>query len=146
MSDCILIGQLSPDTLPNPLPMAISVRAGQSHFPSPAQDYEQEDVDIIKKLMPNRPATFLFHVEGESMTGIGIYPGSTLIVDKSLTPVSGSIVVVDVEGEWMVKRLLKGRGSVQLLSENTAYPTITLSEDQQLFVFGVVTYVIHRPE
>lgn len=80
------------------------------------------------------------------MTGIGIYPGSTLIVDKSLTPVSGSIVVVDVEGEWMVKRLLKRRGSVQLLSENSAYPTITLAEDQQLFVFGVVTYVIHRPE
>lgn len=143
---CQFLGSIAPLSFAHRFPLALKVSAGQSHFPSPAQDYEQEDLDLLRKLMPNRPATFMFQVEGESMINIGIYPGSLLVVDKSLAPANGSIVVVDVDGEWMVKRLLRRGGLVQLLSENADYPAITFREGQQLVVFGVVTYVIHHPE
>ncbi|MCB5187366.1 translesion error-prone DNA polymerase V autoproteolytic subunit [Methylobacillus caricis] len=134
-------------TLPLALPQYSSkVRAGQSHFPSPAQDYEQEFLDLNHRFITNPPATFLFVVAGDSMIGAGIYPGSTIIVDRSKKAKSGSIVIVDVEGEWMVKRLKKTGRAFTLLSENPAYPPIELQPDQSLIVFGVVTTVIHEPQ
>lgn len=118
------------------------VSAGQSRFPSPAQDYELKELDLNQRFVANPPATFFMEVTGDSMAGIGIFPGSTLIVDKALTPHSSSIVVAMVEGEWMVKRLYKRGKIVQLLSENPAYPPIVFSEGQELIIWGVVTYVI----
>lgn len=146
MSSCTLVGFAALSPPPLAIPIAIKVRAGQSHFPSPAQDYEQRSLDLNEKLITNPPATFVFQVEGDSMIGAGIYPGSVLLVDRSLKPKSGSIVIADVDGEWMVKRLHRRGNWVRLLSENPAHPPITLSEGQELIVFGVVTYVIHKPE
>lgn len=146
MSHCTLLGFAALNASPLALPVALKVRAGQSHFPSPAQDYEQRSLDLNEKLISNPPATFVFQVEGDSMIGAGIYPGSTLLVDRSITPKSGQVVIVDVDGEWMVKRLQRRGGWVRLLSENPAHPPIILQEGQELVVFGVVTYVIHKPE
>ena len=81
-------------------------------------------------------------VIGDSMTGVGIYPGSILVVDKSKTPKSNSIVVALVDGELMVKRLYKRGNVIKLLSENAVYPPIVFSEGQELIIWGVVTYVI----
>lgn len=117
-----------------------------SQFPSPAQDYEQKDLDLNDRCITNPPATFFFTVAGESMVGAGIFPGDLLIVDRSITPKSGNIVVVDVNGEWMVKRLQMKGQQVKLLSENQANPPITLKEGLELVVFGVVTYNVHKPE
>lgn len=146
MSTCHLIGYASLTPISMPLPLAITVRAGQSHFPSPAQDYEQKNLDLNDQFISNPPATFIFKVAGDSMVGAGIFPGSTLVVDRSVQPTNGAVVIADVDGEWMVKRLQRRGGWVRLLSDNPAYPAITLAEGQDLVVFGVVTYVIHKPE
>ena len=118
------------------------VSAGQSRFPSPAQDYEIAELDLNQLLITNPPATFLTRVTGDSMTGVGIYPGSILVVNRALKPRSSSIVVVLLDGELMVKRLYKHAGVVKLLSENPAYAPIALCEGQELLIWGVVTYVI----
>ena len=78
------------------------------------------------------------------MIGAGIFDGSTLIVDRGLKPKSSSIVIADVDGEWMVKRLYKRGGTVKLLSENPEHGLIVLAEGQELIVFGVVT-LCHSP-
>jgi len=80
------------------------------------------------------------------MVGAGIYPGATLIVNRSVKPKSSSVVIVDVDGEWMVKRLYKRGAIIRLLSENPAYAPIDFTEGQELTIFGVVTYVIHQPQ
>jgi DNA polymerase V len=133
-----------------PLPLPIysgKVSAGQSRFPSPAQDYEQEELDLNKHLVQNPPATFFFRVGNsyDSMIDVGILPSSLLIVDRSMTAKSSDIVLAEVEGELMVKRLYKWRGIVELRSENQtmAYPAITFIEDQELVVWGVVTFNVN---
>jgi DNA polymerase V len=140
-----------PQALPNPSPLArpiysAKVSAGQSRFPSPAQDYEQKFLDLNERYINNPPATFFFEVKGESMIGAGIFDGDTVIVDRAVKPKSSSIVIADVDGEWMVKRLYKRGNVVKLLSENPEHPPIEFSEGQELVIFGVVTYVIHQPK
>lgn len=146
MIECSLLGIANPSPKPQSHPLAIKVQAGMSQFPSPARDYEQKELDLNSKFITNPPATFVFQVAGDSMTGAGIFPGDYLIVDRSISPSSGSIVVVDVDGQWMVKRLKLLKNGVRLLSENTLHEPITLQEGQELIVFGVVTYSIHKPE
>ena len=135
---------LNPHLLERPI-YSGNVSAGQSRFPSPAQDYEQKFLDLNDKYISNPPATFFFHVKGDSMIGAGIFDGSTLIVDRAIKPKSSSIIIADVDGEWMVKRLYKRGNTVKLLSENPEHAPIVLAEGQELIVFGVVTYVIHQP-
>ncbi len=132
---------------PHPLPRPIysgKISAGQSRFPSPAQDYEQKTLDLNDRFIANPPATFFFTVTGDSMVGAGIFDGATLIVDRALKPKSSSIVIADVDGEWMVKRLYKRSGVIKLLSENPLNAPIVLEEGQELVIFGVVTYVINE--
>lgn len=138
-----------PQALPNPPPLprpiySGKVSAGQSRFPSPAQDYEQKTLDLNDRFIANPPATFFFTVKGDSMVGAGIFDGATLIVDRALKPKSSSIVIADVDGEWMVKRLYKRAGVIKLLSENPNNAPIVLEEGQELVIFGVVTYVINE--
>lgn len=140
-----------PQALPNPPAQARpiysgNVSAGQSRFPSPAQDYEQKFLDLNDRYITNPPATFFFQVKGDSMIGAGIYDGSTVIVDRAIKPKSSSIIIADVDGEWMVKRLYKRGSVVKLLSENPEHAPIVLTEGQELVIFGVVTYVIHQPK
>jgi DNA polymerase V len=132
---------LNPSVLPRPI-YSGKVRAGQSRFPSPAQDYEHAELDLNSRLVRNPPATFFFTVSGDSMIGAGIFEGSMLVVDRSIKAKSSSIVVAMVEGELMVKRLYKRGSGVKLLSDNPAYAPITLTEGQELIIWGVVTYVI----
>ncbi|SCX88934.1 LexA family transcriptional regulator [Nitrosospira sp. Nsp13] len=138
-----------PQAMPNPPPLprpiySGKISAGQSRFPSPAQDYEQKTLDLNDRFIANPPATFFFTVKGDSMVGAGIFDGATLIVDRALKPKSSSIVIADVDGEWMVKRLYKRNGVLKLLSENPNNAPIVLKEGQELVIFGVVTYVINE--
>lgn len=140
-----------PQALPNPPALARpmysgKVSAGQSRFPSPAQDYEQKFLDLNERYISNPPATFFFEVKGNSMEGAGIFEGDTVIVDRAVKPKSTSIVIAAVDGEWMVKRLYKRGNVVKLLSEHPDHAPITFSEGQELTIFGVVTYVIHQPK
>jgi DNA polymerase V len=118
-----------------------SVSAG---FPSPATDYLEETIDLNRHLITNPPATFMVRVSGDSMTEAGIHPGDLLIVDRSLTPNAGRVVVAAVDGELTVKRLRNLRGTWTLMAEHPGYPDIPLSESLDVVVWGVVTYALHK--
>lgn len=116
----------------------------QAGFPSPAFDSPYESLDVAKYLIPNPAATFFIRVSGESMRDAGIFPGDVLIVDRSLTPSNGDVVVAAVEGEFTVKRLFKTNQRVELRPENRRYKPIVITEDSDLIVWGVVRKVIHH--
>lgn len=129
----------------NPEPFKVplfshTVRAG---FPSPADDYVADRLDLNDHLMPRKEASFLLRAKGDSMIGAGIHDGDLLIVDRSITPSNGCIVIATVDGQFTVKRLEKKRGSIRLLSENDQFPPITFKDEQELQVWGVVTNTIH---
>lgn len=114
---------------------AVKVSAG---FPSPAADYEDKRLDINEYLVRNPVSTFFFAVEGDSMEGAEIFDGDILVVDKSVRPRHGHIVVAFVDGERLVKRLFRRAGRLALVAENTKYPTLDIQEGQELEVWGVV--------
>jgi len=118
------------------LPMgAVKVSAG---FPSPAADFEDKRLDINEYLIRNPVSTFFFPVEGDSMEGAEIFAGDILVVDKSVRPLHGHIVIAFVDGERLVKRLYKRAGRVALIAENPAYPPLEIQEGMDLDVWGVV--------
>ena len=112
-------------------------------FPSPADDYLDRNLDLNEHLVKNPAATFFVRVAGDSMTGAGINDNDILVVDRSLEPCSGSIVIAVVNGELTVKRLLKSRNSCRLIAENAAYPDLEINEETPLEIWGVATYAIH---
>lgn len=117
--------------------------AVQAGFPSPADDYLEQRLDLNEKLIANPPATFVLKATGDSMSGAGINPGGWLIVDRSLTPRHGKVVIAVLDGMLTVKRLYRRGGVVRLLSDNPDYPPIELAEAQDLQIWGVVTYVVN---
>lgn len=120
------------------------VSAGQSRFASAAQGYELESLDLNKRYIVNSPATFFVRGEGDSMIDAGILPGAVLVVDKSIKPKSGDIVIAEVDGEFLVKRLYKRASVIKLLSENKAYPPIEMKDGQELVIWGVVTAAVNE--
>jgi len=114
---------------------AVKISAG---FPSPAADYEDRRLDINEYLVRNPVSTFFFAVEGDSMEGVEIFDGDILVVDKSVRPRHGHIVVAFLDGQRLVKRLFRRAGRVALVAENPNYPTLDIHEGQELEVWGVV--------
>ena len=113
-------------------------------FPSPATDYIEEDVDLNIHLIKNVPATFIIRVQGKSMMDVGIYDGDLLIVDKSLKPKNFSTVVANVHDELVVKNFVKEKDEQFLTSGSKKIEDkITINNDSEIFIWGVVTYVIH---
>ena len=117
-----------------------TVRAG---FPSPADDYVADTLDLNSHLMPNPEACFLLKVGGYSMIGVGIYPDDLIVVNRALTPVHGKIVLAIVDGEFTVKILEKINGKIRLLSANPDFKPIEIKSEQELQIWGVVTKSIH---
>ena len=125
--------------------MPIYTTQVQAGFPSPADDENvPETFDLIERLVPNPAATFLVRVQGESMTGAGIFPDDILLVDKSVEATHENIVLAVVDGEFTVKRLLRKGASVELVAENPNYPPIVVNDDSELNIWGVVKQVIHQ--
>ena len=113
-------------------------------FPSPATDYIEEDVDLNIHLIKNVPATFIIRVQGKSMTDVGIYDGDLLVVDKSLKPKSFSIVIANVHDELVVKNFVKENDEQFLTSGSKKIEDkITINNDSEISIWGVVTYVVH---
>ena len=113
-------------------------------FPSPATDYIEEDVDLNVHLIKNVPATFIIRVQGKSMTDVGIYDGDLLVVDKSLKPKNFSTVIANVHDELVVKSFVKEKGEQFLTSgSKRTEDKIIINSESDVFIWGVVTYVIH---
>jgi len=112
-------------------------------FPSPADDYLDQKLDLNEYLVKNPAATFFVRVAGDSMIGAGINDNDILVVDRSLEPSSNNIVIAVVNGELTVKRLIKNKNSCLLCAENPVYPPLTINEEIPLEIWGVAAYVIH---
>ena len=113
-------------------------------FPSPATDYIEEDIDLNVHLIKNVPATFIIRVQGKSMINIGINDGDLLVVDKSLNPKNFSTVIANVHDELVVKSFVKHEGKKFLTSGSQKFQDrILINEEEDIFIWGVVTYVIH---
>jgi DNA polymerase V len=118
-----------------------SVPAG---FASPAADHTRKRIDLNKHLIYNGDATHVFRVAGDSMTGIGIYEGDRLLIDRSIEPKHNSIVLAVLNSEFTVKRLYKRGGVVKLVAENPIYPTTVIKEADDFTVWGVVTFNLRK--
>ena len=113
-------------------------------FPSPATDYVEDDIDINACLIKNIPSTFLIRVQGKSMNSIGIHDGDLLVVDRSLDPKNFSTVIANVNEELVIKTFVKEKDQSFLTSgSNRIKDKINLTENPEIFVWGVVTYTIH---
>ena len=113
-------------------------------FPSPATDYIEEDVDLNIHLIKNVPATFIIRVQGKSMMDVVIYDGDLLVVDKSLKPKNFSTVIANVHDELVVKSFVKEKDEQFLTSgSKRTEDKIIINSESDVFVWGVVTYVIH---
>lgn len=115
-------------------------------FPSPADNYIEEKLNLNKHLIKNKESTFFVRVSGDSMINVGIFDNDILVVDRGLTPTKQSIVIASIEGELVVKKLIKDNKSrdYYLKSENNDYPNIKLSSHSDTMIWGVVTYTIHK--
>ena len=112
-------------------------------FPSPADDYIEKTLDLNELLIQQPAATFFVRAEGESMLEAGIHPNDILVVDRSIDPVIGKIVICALNGELTVKRLKSIGKEIVLGAENPTYSDIIVQEDIDLMIWGVVTNVIH---
>ncbi len=138
-SSSILFPSSSPSTVAIPL-FSGKVAAG---FPSPADDYIEKTLDLNDLLVQKPAATFFVRAEGESMLGAGIHPNDILVVDRSIEPIVGKIVICALNGELTVKRLNSIKDEIVLGAENPAYADIIVAKDIDLVIWGVVTNVIH---
>jgi len=113
-------------------------------FGAAADDYAERGIDLNEQLIRNKPATFFFRMKGDAMKEAGIFDGDVLIVDRSVKPASGKIIIAILNGELLVRRLHKNFSSAFLIAENERYKTINLAEFSDFAVWGVVTYIIHE--
>ena len=116
----------------------------QAGFPSPADDYMEDKLDLNKHLIQHPAATFLVKVAGDAMQDIDMCEGDILIVDKSIKPYSGRVVIAVLDGQMLVRRLQYQGNEVYLLAANKKYPVTVVTADNTLEIWGVVTYVIHK--
>lgn len=122
-----------------PLPLFTStVPAG---FPSPADDYIEDNLDLNQHLIKNPSATFFARACGDSMTGVGILDGALLIVDKSITPRNGQVVIAVINGELSCKLL--DIDNQLLLSANPAFKAIPVNGEMDFMIEGVVIHAIN---
>ena len=113
-------------------------------FPSPATDYVEDDIDLNNHLIKNIPSTFLIRAQGKSMNSVGIHDDDLLVVDRSLNPKNFSTVIVNVNEELVVKSFIKEKDQSFLTSGSKKIKDkINLTENPEIFIWGVITYVIH---
>lgn len=120
------------------------IKAG---FPSPAQDYVENGIDLNRELVKNPSSTFFGKASGSSMEGAGIFDGDLLIIDKSIEPYEGAIAVCFIDGEFTLKRIHFERKeghleAIWLVPENGAYPPIKVTEENQFVIWGIVTHSV----
>lgn len=113
-------------------------------FPSPAEDFMENNIDLNNELSTNPLATFYIKVNGNSMIDAGINDKDVLVVDRSLEPQNNKIAICFIDGEFTVKRIQKEKDCVYLMPENANYSPIKVTEQNDLIIWGIVTYVIKK--
>ncbi|MCJ2046388.1 translesion error-prone DNA polymerase V autoproteolytic subunit [Methylobacterium sp. J-078] len=122
-----------------PMPVPLLARPVRAGFPSPADDFIEDEIDLQRLLIINRPATFLVRVAGDSMILARLFDGDLAVVDRSLTPRNGDIVVVDVDGERSFKVWKRQGPRITLHFANPRFPEYRLAPDALVEVWGVVS-------
>lgn len=119
------------------------IRAG---FPSPAQDYMSESIDLNKELIRHSETTFLARVSGNSLVEAGICDGDLVVIDKSLEAKSGDFVVAFIDGEFTLKefRMDEANGCAWLIPHNRDYSPMKVTKENDFLVWGVLTYTIRQ--
>ncbi len=115
----------------------------QAGFPSPADDFIQNKLDLNELIIKHPAATFFVRAYGESMKEAFLTTGDILVVDRALTPADGKIIVALLNGEFTVKRLRIKKNTATLMPENPDYAPISITPEMDFEVWGVVTYIIH---
>ena len=118
--------------------------AASAGFPAPGDDLVEKVLDIGTYMVRNPAATFFVRVAGDSMKGVHITTGDILVVDRSVSPTSGAIVVAAVFGELVVKRIKKKGVALLLVSENEEYEPIRVEDEGDCVIWGVVTGIVRK--
>lgn len=118
---------------------AAGIKAG---FPSPAADFDETKISLDNVLVKNRGATFYAKAVGTSMIGAGIDDGDIMVIDRSLEPSNNKIAVCYIDNEFTVKRIKTEKDCVYLMPENKDFQPIKVTEDNELIIWGIVTYII----
>src|SRR5579859_5969147 len=118
--------------------------ANATGFGAAADDYMERGIDLNKQLVRNKPATFFMRVNGDAMTGAGIFNGDVVIVDRSVKAASGKVVIANLNGEMLIRRLEKTLNKIRLVPETPRLSPIDVDiSGAEFSIWGVVTYVIH---
>ncbi len=133
-----------PVPAPRPVRLPLFGSKVQAGFPSPADDYVARRLDLHELLVKREVATFYVRVQGDSMVEAGIHEGDLLVVDRSVEPTDGRIVIAVLDGELTVKELSRTAEGVLLLPRNRAYPPIPVPRESELVIWGVVTGVVRQ--
>lgn len=116
----------------------------QAGFPSPGQDYISESIDLNREIVKHPAATFYGRVEGDSMSGEGIESGDILVIDRSIEPDDGDLAVCCLDGDFTLKRIKLEAGKAWLIPSNESFDPILVTPDNQLEIWGIVTYTIKQ--
>ena len=111
-------------------------------FPSPADDFKEIRISLDKELIKNHESTFYARVSGNSMEGAGLNDGDLIVIDRSLMPEKNKIAICFLDGEFTVKRIIKRGSKIFLKPENKNFNEIEISEENELIIWGIVTFVI----
>lgn len=117
--------------------------ANSTGFGAPTDDYAERGIDLNEQLIRNKPATFFLRVNGDAMTGAGIFSGDVVIVDRSLKPRSGTVVIAVLNGEMLIRRLEQHGKRTRLVPATDRLAPIDVDPGTDFTIWGVVTYAIH---
>ncbi len=127
-----------------PMPLPLFLCPVEAGFPSPAEAYIEDQLDLSQHLVKRPNATYFARVVGDSMIEAGIHSGDLLVIDRALEATDGKIVIAAVNGELTVKRLRIRGKQWFLIPENPNYPEILVTEAMDFHIWGVVTNVVHK--
>lgn len=130
--------------LENPIELPYISSGIKAGFPSPAADFDESKISLDNVLVKNKEATFYAKASGNSMTGAGIDDGDILVIDRSLEPQNNKVAICFIDGEFTVKRIKLENEEVYLMPENPNYKPIKISLENDLIIWGIVTYVIKK--
>ncbi|HBQ61505.1 MAG TPA: peptidase S24 [Balneolaceae bacterium] len=116
----------------------------ETGFVSPAADHLQKPLDLEELIVHHPTATFYVRAEGNAMKASGIHDGDILVVDRSLNPNDGTIVVAAIDEEPVIRRLIKRGGRLLLVSDDLKIKPYAINSDTNWMIWGVVTHVIHK--